>query len=856
MLAKTCPDDQTLQDLLLGRVPVAVHESWESHLLTCADCAGRAANLSGSDNLTRGIKSPSQFELDLTSVEALVKRGLQIFEETRAPSADETADILGDMAANIESSNTGATDASHSWSFLDAAHDGSELGRLGGYRILRLLGQGGMGMVFLAEEEALHRQVALKVMSPSLSGNESARLRFLREARAMAAVVNDHIVPIHQVGEHKQIPFLAMPLLQGENLGDCLKREGKLSIAQVCRLGKEIASGLAAAHSRGLIHRDIKPDNIWLEAPLGRVKILDFGLARAQEDNELTQSGTVMGTPKYMSPEQAEGHEVDQRSDLFSLGSLLYHSIAGKTPFEGKSLAATLMSVISTEPQSLPELREETPAELSALISKLMTKAVNDRPSSAESVAADFARLEQQLASTPPTEQQTATPKAQPTSQAKASNSNRGPLAIYAVAAALALIFVLLLASVVIKWKTPGGTVYVTIDSADSVANVDVSQDSLTITDPNDNMKILVTIDEANGKMRFEKDGFSAVMTEFNLSSPDGRNIAVKFVPNEPEVIPEISRDVAMPNIAAMEVVEKEREIAQWIIGQGGTVQVQYANVERSESIASIDGLPQEGFFIRVLVLTKVERESDLAVLSQLSGEVSVWLPGTEITGTCFEHLGKIPKLDGLNLQGCKNIDPTNVMMLSSAQMLEGILLLNSNLGDEVAELVTQIDSLSYVDFGSLLTKDGLQALKDCKHVTQIGLHSCSLLTSDDLRYLQDIPNLNIVAINPNQVDATSIKHLASVSGLKILRVIDINSTGALHASLLSELDSLAELDLSYGVVTVEQLEPLQEMQSLRRLGLRGTGLSKADLARVRALLPRCELETDAGVLPRAESEQ
>ena len=669
MVVKTCPDDETLQNLLLGRLSVPEFESWESHLLACENCARRASSLNGVDSFTKAIKSPSKLELEPASVEALVKRGLQIFEETRAQSSDETAEFEGDTATGDHSSKTESSDAAPSLSFLDAAHDASELGRLGGYRILRLLGQGGMGMVFLAEEEALHRQVALKVMSPSLSGNESARLRFLREARAMAAVVNDHIVPIHQVGEHNQIPFLAMPLLEGESLGDCLKREGKLSLAQACSLGKEIASGLAAAHAGGLIHRDIKPDNIWLEAPSGRVKILDFGLARAQEDNELTQSGTVMGTPKYMSPEQAEGHEVDQRSDLFSLGSVLYHSIAGQTPFRGKSLAATLVSVISTEPSPLTQMREDTPAELSELVSKLMSKNVDARPTSAESVVADFARLEERLAQSDLAETKPKTRTNQRTSRPTASNSNRRFFPVYAIGAALALGFLVFLASVLIEWKTPAGTVYITIDSADTVTSIDVSKDALTITDPNDGKKIKVTVDEANSKMRLEKEGFAAVLTEFNLSSPDGRNIAVKFVPS---AVVDRTGNSESPDMPTIDSGDSERQIAQWVLDQGGSLQLRVLNQVASAMSEKTDALPQGEFSVARISLPKVEREADLAFLAGLKSEVSVWMPGTDITGACFEHLGKISKLEGLNLQDCGNFG--------------SVLRLNALLGPESAD--------------------------------------------------------------------------------------------------------------------------------------------------------------------------
>src|SRR5262249_7079741 len=156
---------------------------------------------------------------------------------------------------------------------------------LGPYRVLKVLGAGGMGVVFHAEDPQLQRAVALKVVLPALAASASARERFLREARAAAAIEHDHIVTIHQVGEDRKLSFLQMQSLGGESLEDRLKREPKLPAAEVLRIGREVAEGLAAAHEGGLVHRDIKPANIWLEGNRGRVKILDFGLARAVADD-------------------------------------------------------------------------------------------------------------------------------------------------------------------------------------------------------------------------------------------------------------------------------------------------------------------------------------------------------------------------------------------------------------------------------------------------------------------------------------------------------------------------------------------------------------------------------------------
>jgi serine/threonine protein kinase len=275
------------------------------------------------------------------------------------------------------------------WDFLRPAELADEIGRLGPYRVLKVLGTGGMGVVFQAEDPQLKRIVALKAMLPVLAASESARKRFLREAQTAAAIEHDHIVPIFQVGEDRGVPFIAMPLLKGESLEARLKRDQALPVAEALRIGREAGKGLAAAHAAGLVHRDIKPANLWLEAEEGRVKILDFGLARAAADSApLTHPGAVMGTPAYMAPEQAAGEPVDGRCDLFSLGCVLYYMCTGRPPFTGANPVAT------SSPRPPAEVRPKVPGDLSDLVMRLLAKKPDDRPASAEGVVKVIREIE------------------------------------------------------------------------------------------------------------------------------------------------------------------------------------------------------------------------------------------------------------------------------------------------------------------------------------------------------------------------------------------------------------------------------------------------------------------------------
>jgi WD40 repeat protein/serine/threonine protein kinase len=259
------------------------------------------------------------------------------------------------------------------------------LGRLKHYEILDVIGEGGFGTVLKGFDEKLHRVVAIKVLALDLAASGVACNRFLREARSAAAVRHENVVDIHAV-EEDPFPYLVMEYIDGQTLQQKM-RSGPLEPKAILSIGLQIAEGLAAAHKRGLIHRDVKPANILLENHIERVKLSDFGLARATDDASLSQSGLIAGTPLYMSPEQAEGKHLDQRSDLFSLGSILYALCTGHPPFRADSTLAVLRRVAEDAPRPVRELNSEIPEWLAAVVAKLHAKKPEDRFHSARDVA-------------------------------------------------------------------------------------------------------------------------------------------------------------------------------------------------------------------------------------------------------------------------------------------------------------------------------------------------------------------------------------------------------------------------------------------------------------------------------------
>ncbi|MGE3805022.1 MAG: WD40 repeat domain-containing serine/threonine protein kinase [Gemmataceae bacterium] len=327
-----------------------------------------------------------------------------------ASGHDDDSDIMDVQGPHPpQSTDTGAggpLSAADFKDYLAPSQGPGELGRLGPYRILRVLGAGGMGVVFEAEDTKLQRPVALKVMKPELAHREASRQRFLREARAAASLEHPHVVTIYQVDEDRGVPYLAMPLLKGETLASRLRRDSKLPVGELLRIGKQIASGLAAAHERGLIHRDIKPDNIFLvpdEAhtsgtlimPGSSVKIVDFGLARPVGSNvNLTRAGAVLGTPAFMAPEQARGEEIDPRADLFSLGCVLYRAATGVMPFPGNDPLTLFAALANHEPRAPLSLNGDLPPGFSELIQRLLAKKRERRPESARAVMLEIDRME------------------------------------------------------------------------------------------------------------------------------------------------------------------------------------------------------------------------------------------------------------------------------------------------------------------------------------------------------------------------------------------------------------------------------------------------------------------------------
>jgi tetratricopeptide (TPR) repeat protein/predicted Ser/Thr protein kinase len=260
------------------------------------------------------------------------------------------------------------------------------------YKIIEKLGEGGMGVVYKAEDTKLDRTVALKFLPAHLTANDTEKARFLQEAKAAAQLNHPNVCVIHEIQDEGEHPFIVMEYVEGQTIHKMVGSGNELSIDKVVEYAIQIADALQAAHERDIVHRDIKSDNIMVTAK-DRIKVMDFGLAKLKGTARLTKSASTVGTLAYMAPEQIQGHDVDARSDIFSFGVVLFEMLTGKLPFKGEYEAALMYEIMNEQPQSTENLREDTPSELAHIINRALEKDPNDRYQSISDILIDLRRL-------------------------------------------------------------------------------------------------------------------------------------------------------------------------------------------------------------------------------------------------------------------------------------------------------------------------------------------------------------------------------------------------------------------------------------------------------------------------------
>jgi hypothetical protein len=378
-----CPDSDTWVRFLRGLLTPEQSDGLGGHLRQCTRCVGLISGLPIADplldQLRQGVRQASHLA-------ALIR---------------EPAHLNALLETTVAAAQSSTMPWSQPLSFLTPSDDPTYLGWLGAYPVLGVLGQGGMGVVLEAEYSFLLRRVAIKVLLPALRDRPELhpRERFIREARALAAVRHPNVVTVHDGDTIDGLPFVVMERLRGETLARRLQR-GPVELAKALQIGREIALGLEAIHQAGLIHRDLKPGNVWLEESSDHVKLLDFGLARSGDADQLTRPGTFLGTPAYIAPETLDSPQYTPQSDLFGFGVLLYQMTTGRLPFAGESPVHVLINQTVRVPSSPRAVNPRIPVPLARLILELLAKKPQQRPASAAAVAR---RLEEMVLCRQPT---------------------------------------------------------------------------------------------------------------------------------------------------------------------------------------------------------------------------------------------------------------------------------------------------------------------------------------------------------------------------------------------------------------------------------------------------------------------
>ena len=361
--SQDCPSAM-LSSFLEDSLPEQATAEIESHLESCELCRERLKDETGGRAFWSTVSELSDDQLDEDWLGAA---------GPAQPDSESKNYRESRLSAIFESVKP----------MLGPSDDPRSAGRIGNYEVTGMIGSGGMGVVLKAKDQSLDRVVAIKLLAPHLATFESSRQRFRREAKAAAAVKHDGIISIHGVDAHNGVPYFVMPYEAGPSLQQRIESQGPMSLEEALRVASQIASALDAAHQTGLVHRDIKPSNILLAPGTERALLTDFGLAQVCDQQNITQTGLVAGTPMFMSPEQARGESVDSRSDLFSLGSVIFMMLTGKPPVTGDTGYSIVRHIGGQPMPTLRSVDPDQPAWMDRLVSKLHSLNPGDRVKSA-----------------------------------------------------------------------------------------------------------------------------------------------------------------------------------------------------------------------------------------------------------------------------------------------------------------------------------------------------------------------------------------------------------------------------------------------------------------------------------------
>ena len=810
-----CPKPHDIVQALVGNLDADELESIAAHVEDCLECTAFADQVSNKETL------PGRWST------AIMQRGFR-------PEA-----LSDEMAARLKRIANSATTCGPAGGITSRVSEEikeilappqaeGELGRLGEYRVLRLLGVGGMGLVFEAEDQRLKRRVALKVVRRGQAGDLATQTRFRREAQVIAALDHDHIVPVFEVGEADTVSYLTMPLLAGSSLADVVAQRGPLTVIETIEIGQQVCSALMCAHAKQIVHRDLKPQNIWMELreqgrQTDRVRVLDFGLARVCQDTEptLTDNNAILGTPAYMAPEQIRGQEPDARVDLYGLGVTLYETATGKQPFAAQDTLAILARVATETPLPPHDVRPEIPVELSQLIMQLLSKEAKMRPASAEVV---WQSLEQiRKAATSPT----------PTTSTSNQLVRKRPLWPLAAALLFVSVFFWFAAAPILHYVTNKGRLVLEID--DPQVAVRIVRDQVVVQDWTNQREFILQV--GDGVVEVSTTGGPQFTAQrFELKRGRTSIVSVRL---EREGKPQLD-----PN----------QQMAQMIIDYHGEFEIEDHGLHSFNASQPLpDSIPNL-YWIRLEQPSRAGIDAFLKSFSQLSsGPELLHLGGDTLTDEDVLHLAKMPAMKNighLSLYG-RNLSPRCLGNLSSTR-LKFLAMQVTHVDDTWLAEIARIQTLTGIAIPhSQVTDSGLAAIRSMP-LESLSLESCTKLTGAGLDALDEMPTLSDLNLHRTLINDQDLPQLRRFPRLSTLWLTESSVTGAglVHLPALSRLKVLGIEGLG---ISDSDLEPLTNCKSLKELRVTQNGITEIGLAKLAQALPECEIFSDLRNVKPAE---
>ncbi|QEL20871.1 protein kinase domain-containing protein [Limnoglobus roseus] len=717
--------------------------------------------------------------------------------------------------------------------FLSPPQAADEIGRLGDYRILKKLGEGGMGFVFRGEDPALRRFVALKVMRPEVAAKPQAADRFLREGRSAAALKSDHIITIYQVGQANGVPFLAMEFLEGLPLDVWLRGHKKaVPLPHAVRVVRDALRGLAAAHDKGLVHRDIKPANLWIEKGTARTKVLDFGLTRGNAgDDQLTQEGAVIGTPAYMAPEQAAGKSVDPRADLFSVGVVFYHLLAGKNPFARGNLMETLAAIGFETQLPVIDHRADVPKAYSDFLDRLLAKNPDGRPANAKAALQELTAIEKGLADAN---------KTAPTSSPA--------IAVLATDAAPQV------------W-------------GDLTADEGVQVHTTRLEKPHP----IGPRPTTNKKLRLGGGALAALLLVAGLAFVLAKKGQPKVdPPKDDKPVAKAEPKKAEPKKSAV-VAHPNRTAAEYVLNRNGGV---VTTAEPGRIIANVADLPAGPFDLtQVKLLSETTTDADLDVLRPLASVEWIEVCGPGITDAGLAKLAGFPfagKVHFLRVYLCDGVTDEGFRSVAKFPALTHLVLSSKNVtgaglahlpGPNFMNVDLQCPRLADVGLAHLkalprlmhlgldndpITDAGLAHVAAVKRLDSLSIHGCQKITDAGIKHLEGMERLAALSANCRLLTPAAVASLAKIKGMKFLAAYppgpDYPHLTDADLTLLGEAQAMEDLYVDLSAVTDAGLEALARIKTLKALNLKGSKATAAGVKKLRAALPACKIESDFAI--------